>query len=578
MSEISDNLRGQSGPGCGGKPYPDCGQDHLSIVMEVANLINSHLDLDQILSRISRELARIIDYDIGCIAVHDENEKCLYIRHIYRRNGDNSGEGRYVPLEETNLIGWVALNRKPVYRPDINRDHRFAEIMKEDKLRSDIVVPLIAGDSLIGTVNIGSYEEGHFTDCDVEMIRNFSRLTSIAIKNSKLFEELNTLGEKYTNLMSNASDIIVLMEISGEILECSDSMCRVFGFSREEIVGKEIFQFATPEMRDNSSKSFSKILKGDMNHISNAPHITKSGEIVYLDVDPIVMRLNERPCVLAIAHDITERKLLERKITLKNRELKKKNEKLMQLDKMKSEFLGRVSHELRTPLSVIMAYVSALLDEKTRDPIDEDTRKEFLGVISVQSEKLLTTINDLLDLSTVEISDTMMNMAQGSINEILRISVEMIEQEARKKEIRVMCDLDASLPIVNFDPHRIRQVCLNLLSNAVKFTKRGKEIFVRSTGDEKQIVVSIKDSGPGIEEKDVENIFKNFTQIDGGSSRLWDGMGIGLRLVKHYVDLHGGRVWVESEKGSGSTFYFSIPAIASISNLPEYLDKHHERT
>ena len=136
----------------------------LSAVMEMAEVINSRLDLDHILSKISSELVRIIDYDMGCLAIYEKDDNCLYIRHIHRRNGDTSHEGRYVPLEESNVVGWVAINRKPILRRDIPEDDRFSEIMKEDNLCSDIVVPLIAKNSLIGTLNLGSSEKNHFSE------------------------------------------------------------------------------------------------------------------------------------------------------------------------------------------------------------------------------------------------------------------------------------------------------------------------------------------------------------------------------------------------------------------------------
>ena len=134
----------------------------LAAVMEIANAINSKIDLDDILSTISMELSKVIDFDICCVAIYELDENCLYIRHITRRNGDRSTEGRYVPLDESNLVGWVAIHKKPILRRNITEDARFQEIMREDKLGSDIVVPLITKDTLIGTVNVCSYEPNHF--------------------------------------------------------------------------------------------------------------------------------------------------------------------------------------------------------------------------------------------------------------------------------------------------------------------------------------------------------------------------------------------------------------------------------
>lgn len=549
-------------------------ENQLSAVMEIARLINSRLDLEHILSRIAREMARVIDYDFGCVAVYEKEDNCLYMRHIYRKNGDDSYEGRYVPLDENNLVGWVAINKKPVYRRDILKDDRFEEVMKEDNLRSDIVVPLIAEDSLIGTVNIGSYKPDHFSKFDMELITNFSKLTSIAVRNSTLFEELQVLGMKYKNLMHNARDIITLLDLSGKIIECSDSTERIFGYTRDEIIGQELFKFKMPEKQEESRKLFAQVIRGKLDHLSAVPYVKKNGDIAYLDIEVNIIKIKGSSYLLAIGHDITARKLLEEKITLQNRELKEKNKKLVDLDRLKSEFLGRVSHELRTPLSVIMAYVDSLQDESDATPIDKDTRNEFLDVISSQAGKLLGVINDLLDLSKVEVFNTILDMNQGSINEIVRLSAKLVEQKARDKDIHISYDLDESLPVINFDPKRIQQICVNLLGNAVKFTGESGEVFVRTSRNEEEVIVSISDSAPRIENENIDEIFKDFTQIDGGSSRLWDGMGIGLRLVKHYVNIHGGRIWVDRRQKKGNTFNFSIPANININKNSSNMKLH----
>ena len=126
----------------------------LAAVMEIASAISSQLDLNQILSAISKELAKVIDYDIGCVAIYEKERSGLFMRHVWRRKGGTEGEGRYVPLDDTNLIGWVANHRKPTLRANIPEDRRFREIMKEDGLKSDIVVPLMAKNTLIGTVSL----------------------------------------------------------------------------------------------------------------------------------------------------------------------------------------------------------------------------------------------------------------------------------------------------------------------------------------------------------------------------------------------------------------------------------------
>ena len=535
----------------------------LSAVMEMAEAINSRLDLDHILSKISSELAHIIDYDMGCLAIYEKDDNCLYIRHIHRRNGDISHEGRFVPLEESNVSGWVAINRKPILRRDIPADDRFSEIMKEDNLCSDIVVPLIAKNSLIGTLNLGSKEKNHFSEFDLELANKFSQLTSIAIENSQLIENHRELGEKYRTLMSHARDVIMLIDYSGDVVECNEVVYREFGYSPEDIIGKSFWLLTTPDRRDLARSNLARVLKGEPLTISENPYLRKNGEIVYMDISATLVKIKGHPYVLVVGHDVTDRKMLEERITIQNRELTEVNRKLMELDRLKSEFLGRISHELRTPLSIIMAYSDTLIEDSNFE-IEADTRREFLEIIDTQSKKLLTAINNLLDLSKVEVSDTMLNVTESSINEMISLSVKMAEPSARKNDVTIVTELDDSAPITIFDPQRIRQVCVNLLGNAVKFASSGKTVTISSKCGEGEIIVSIRDEGPGMDPEETQGIFENFTQVDGGTSRDKNGLGIGLRLVKHYVSLHRGRVWVESEKGKGSTFSFSIPMSGSL--------------
>ncbi len=535
-------------------------KSQLAAVMEIANAINSKLDLDDILSTISKELAKVIDFDIGCVAIYEKDDNCLYIRHITRPVGGKPTEERYVPLDESNLIGWVAIHKKPILRGNIPADTRFNEIMKEDNLGSDIVVPLIAKDTLIGTVNVGSYETDHFTEFDLELITKFSRLTAIAIEKSQLLQELDELGDKYRMLMNNATDVILLLNFSGEIIECTRSTYKLFEYSAEEILGKEFFLFITPNRRNEAKQIIYRILQGEHGRIVELPFLRKNGDIVYLEMDATVMKVKGNPYVLVIGHDVTDRKRLQEKITIQNRELRINNQKLLELDGLKSEFLGRISHELRTPLSVIMAYTSTLLED-CDGTIDKEMSNEFLHIIEEQSNKFLGAINDLLDLSKVEISETMLNSAEGSINEMIRISIKVVEAFAQQNGIEIITSLDPLIPIIRFDPLRIRQVCINLLNNAIKFSRSNCSILISSFQNEREVIVSVSDTGSGIDQKDMPGIFDYFTQIDGGSTRASDGMGIGLRLVKHYINLHRGRIWVESKKGEGSTFYFSLPKV-----------------
>lgn len=530
----------------------------LAAVMEIANALSSKIDLNELLFTISKELSKVIDYDIGCVAIYEKERNGLFLRHVWRKNGDAEGEGRYVPLEESNVIGWVAIHRKPMLRNNIPSDSLFSEIMREEKLKSDIVVPLFVKDNLIGTVNIGSYRLNNFTDFDLDLVIRFSKLTSIAIEKCQLIRELSDLAEKYNILMCNASEIIAMLDAQGRFAEVNKAMCDISGYGAHELIGKEFFVLIPPERREEARKTFFRMLRGELSKHSAMPYIRKDGQSVFVELSTSPVRVKGDPYMIVMAHDISDRKILEKQITERNMELSEANRRLRELDDLKNEFLGRISHELRTPLSVIMAYTGTLLEDHDQT-IDPNTRYEFLKIISDHTNKLLGLINDLLDLSRVESSSTMLHMSEGSINDIVKISVRMVEPAATKKGVSIRTELDERIPIINFDSLRIRQACVYLLDNAVKFSSEGSIVTVRTRRCESELIVSVEDRGVGIAAEELPYLFESFTQLDGGTSREREGLGIGLKLVKHYVELHGGRVWAESEAGKGSIFSFSLP-------------------
>jgi PAS domain S-box-containing protein len=463
-----------------------------------------------------------------------------------------------VPLDETNLVGWVAIHKKPILRGNIPADARFHEIMKEDCLKSDIVVPLVAKNTLVGTVNVGSYAYDHFTDFDLDLVVRFSKLTSIAIEKRQLLGELEELGEKYRLLMKNSREIIALVNSAGEFVECNKTLYELSGYGPEEVIGREFSFLASPERRGEAKQRFYGMLRGSVTRISEIPYVRKNGEPIYLDLSATVIKVKEHPYILVIAHDVTEQKMLQEKITEQNTELIATNKQLRQLDDLKNEFLGRIGHEFRTPLSVIMAYTSTLLEDREQS-IDHETRAEFLRVIEAHSNKLLALINDLLDLSRVGVTQSALHRSEGSLNDVIKISAKIAEPFAAQHRVSIRAELDDTIAILSFDPLRIRQACVNLLNNAVKSSGEGTTVEIASTNAADEVVVSVRGHGVSIEPGDLPTFFDGFGRVEGSSSREKDGLDIGLELVKHYVELHGGRVWVTSEKERGSTVFFSLP-------------------
>jgi signal transduction histidine kinase len=240
-----------------------------------------------------------------------------------------------------------------------------------------------------------------------------------------------------------------------------------------------------------------------------------------------------------------------------NDELRRVYSELEETSRHKSEFLASMSHELRTPLNAIIGF-SEVLREGMFGPVNEK-QAEYLDDIVSSGNHLLSLINDVLDLSKVEAGQVELEVGPFSLREALERGVVMVREQATEEGVQVELSAGPEVDVVEGDERRIKQVIFNLLSNAVKFTPTGGEVDVSAIRVNGEVRVSVADTGPGIAPGDHERIFEEFQQTDAGLERL-EGTGLGLALSKRLVELHGGRIWLESELGKGSTFVFTLPA------------------
>jgi signal transduction histidine kinase len=239
-----------------------------------------------------------------------------------------------------------------------------------------------------------------------------------------------------------------------------------------------------------------------------------------------------------------------------NDELQRLYKELETASKHKSEFLANMSHELRTPLNAIIGF-SQVLREGISGEINAK-QEEYLDDIVTSANHLLALINDVLDLSKVEAGQVELQVAPFSLRDALERGVSMVREQATADGVQLALHANGGLDVVAGDERRIRQVIFNLLSNAVKFTPEGGSVDVSATQRNGEVTVSVSDTGPGIAAEDLDRIFEEFQQTEAGA-RQQEGTGLGLALSKRFVEMHGGRIWCDSEVGKGSTFRFTLP-------------------
>jgi len=238
-----------------------------------------------------------------------------------------------------------------------------------------------------------------------------------------------------------------------------------------------------------------------------------------------------------------------------NDELGRLYRELETASRHKSEFLANMSHELRTPLNAVIGFSEVLQDQLFGNLNEKQV--EYVADIHSSGRHLLALINDILDLSKIEAGRMELQVSSLALAEVLQNSLALLRERATRQGISMGLEVDANVGVVEADERKLKQVLFNLVSNALKFTSSGGHVDVSAHGASDQVVVCVRDNGPGIAVADHERIFEEFQQA--GAAHLQEGTGLGLALSRRFVELHGGRLWVESEPGHGSAFTFNLP-------------------
>jgi len=238
------------------------------------------------------------------------------------------------------------------------------------------------------------------------------------------------------------------------------------------------------------------------------------------------------------------------------REIEVKSRELETASRHKSEFLANMSHELRTPLNAIIGFSEVLAEGMFGDV--NGKQAEYLADILESGRHLLSLINDILDLSKIEAGRMELEPSSFHLPTAIDNTLILVRERAQRRDIRLACTVDDHLGTIRADERKVKQVLLNLLSNALKFTPEGGNVDVRARANDGVAELSVADTGVGISPEDQQAVFEEFRQV-GAAAKKTEGTGLGLAISRKLIELHGGRLWVESTLGAGSTFTFTLP-------------------
>ena len=363
------------------------------------------------------------------------------------------------------------------------------------------------------------------------------------------------------SIIESSDDVIVSKTLEGVITSWNPAAERIFGYTAAEAIGQNIRLIIPHDRWGEEDDVLARIGRGERVDHFETVRRAKDGHLlnISLTVSPIKDRSGKIVGASKVARDITDRKRAEAELERLLSSEKQSRAQAEEASRLKDEFLAVVSHELRSPLNAITGWASLLLMR----PLEDQTRHAIETILrNAQTQTQL--VADLLDVSRIVTGQLRLNVRSFQLIPVIEASIEVVQPAADAKSIRIDTILDPSAGPVAGDPDRMQQIFWNLLSNAVKFTQRGGRIQVRLQRINSHVEVVVSDTGRGVDPKLLPHIFERFRQGDSSTTREHGGLGLGLAIVRHLVELHGGVVNAYSDgAGKGTEFIVDLPLMVS---------------
>jgi len=456
------------------------------------------------------------------------------------------------------LFGAVIVTGEPVISNDPYNDLRRGGLPEgHPRMNAFLGLPFYRGKNLVGMVGIANRPGGYDGEI-VDYLQPFLATCGNIIEAYRVDTQRRTT-QKALNESEATTRAIVTTVINGIIVINEHGIVelfnpaaeKIFGYTADEVIGRNVSMLMPEPHHSRHDRYIGNYLRTSKRKVIGIGREVigkrKDGTTFPMDLAVNEMNLGKERKFVGITTDITERKAAEQ-------ELIKAKEEAEETNRLKSEFLNVMSHELRTPLTVMLGNLPLLTDPEDLPEADEIS--EIAEDIEDAGKHLLILINDLLDISKIEAGKMTLNRETLPAADLIKEVVASIQVMARKKGLMIETTID--MLNINADPVRLKQILLNLLGNAVKFTDQGT-ITVKVVQENQMARFSVEDTGCGIQAEDLPFVFDVFQQADASPTRSAGGTGLGLAITKRLVELHSGRISVESEFGKGSTFTFSIP-------------------
>lgn len=496
----------------------------LQVLGEIGREMTSTLDLETALENAMLNTQRLLGVEACVLFLLDEEGDKL----VLKASGGRQLRIRDVAIRlEEGIAGWVTRNLRPLIVNDVRTNPLYHSAIDGQTgllTTSVLCVPLAQRDEVLGVIEAINHPQGSFTEIDQQLLSSVAAWAAIALDNANLFQRVANERSRLENTLVETADAVVLTDISGRIILINKTASQAFRINPEKAEGRLAFEV---------------FLDHPLGELLTDPEISlpTSQEVLTPAERTLYATISEIPDVgrVAVMQDITA---------------------LKQIDRMRSQLLGTAAHDLKNPLNAIRLGADLLLDANLNDQ-----QRKALSMMQRATDSMTSLITALLETIRVE-STANIIYEPCQINDLIRRAIEDMRPLAEAKKHTINYQPPEEALLILGDPSRLNSVMSNLLSNAVKFTQQGGGIEIGVSWDDEWVTIHVSDNGPGIPKDEIprifDHLFRGRINVEDPDNPI-EGTGLGLALTKTVIEQHGGRIWVESTEGDGSTFCVSLP-------------------
>ena len=500
-------------------------------LLAISRAMTARLDLPSLLQLILEKAGEMLRGEAGLIALRGRDDKFV-IRALY-------GLPRHTPQLFAPLLNDIPSHHAHWHIPDLYARLQMVASSAGINLRQVVGLPLTLEDELIGVTYIFRTRDSAFSANDRQVLSSFADQAAIAVRNASLYHSLAQETQRLDAIIEHSADGVLLLDAQYRIQTINRALAEMVGWTPEQARGQPCRRVIALHNAQGQDLCSSDCPLADL-QADQPLHV--EGDVVRPDGHRTSVSITYSPLydaegalvnIVGSVHDVT---------------------RFREAEEIKSMFISVISHELKTPVALIKGYASTLRREDAH--WDSKTVQDSLTIIEEESDRLDRLINDLLEASRIQAGTLKLQLGDVSIPKLAQKAVERFRVETTHHELQL--DFPPDFPPVMADETRLEEVFYNLIGNAIKYTEGGTiRVGGRAKGEHVELYVS--DQGEGIPREQQARLFEPFYRVDSGLGRRTQGVGLGLFLVKAIVEGHGGRIWVDSAPGQGSTFRFTLP-------------------